>query len=251
MSKRKRSSKRYNASYSELKRADKSMKRMFKGGYSGPPVAYNLNKRTGGFIGLENKFADYGFAVTTVSNVWTSDNPTTVDCISAVAQGDSENERDGRVYHINSIHLKGIVGYPHLGDESTVSDDDVMRVVVVIDSQTNGAEVTATEVMDDSGTDFLSFRNLQFTSRFKVLYDETFRLNPLVVADGAGANNFNSQGTKLPFTFNKKFKIPIRVTCKGTTAVVGSIVDNSIHVLACSNTGVCTLQYQSRVRFSG
>lgn len=251
MSKRKRGSS-YNMSNRPRRRVDPTIKydRSLAQWQVRGRSSYSSNKRTGGFIGMENKFVDYSYS-STVSNAWTADNPTTTDCISAVAQGDGESSRDGRAYSINSVHIHGTVLHPVDTDKATPIDGDAMRIVVVHDSQTNGAEVTATEVMDaGASVDWLAFRNLQFTSRFKVLFDETIVINPVGTA-GQDADNFNTGINVRHFSFNKKFKTPLKVNCNATTAVVGAIVDNSIAVLAITKAGILILQYESRVRFSG
>ena len=69
------------------------------------------NVRTGGFEGKENKFLDCNLAATAVTGTWATYNPTAggcVDSLSVPAQGNGESQRDGRVYYINSIHLRGL-----------------------------------------------------------------------------------------------------------------------------------------------
>lgn len=205
--------------------------------------------RTGGYIDIENKFIDYehnaAFATT-----WTALEDGTADCISATAQGDGESNRDGRVYHIRSVHVKGYMAMSTAEGQAAPTSDELARVALVWDTQTNGAQLTATDVMDGGQSiDVLAFRNLQYSKRFRVLKDSGVkRIQAHPLNEGA-INSFAAAPVYVPFKFNVKFKKPIKVRCSGTTAVVTSIADNSLHVIGCATNTNVTLVYQSRVRF--
>lgn len=210
------------------------------------------NRRTGGYVDLENKFIDFEIVDSATSTAWATHEDGTALCISATAIGDSESNRNGRVYHINSVHLKGFISKAAAESVTAPIDDRLWRVCVVLDTQSNETQLTATDVMDGGQTtDVLSFRNLQFTKRFKVLYDTGPRLlSPQNTNEGAVNLFANKLTIARSFSFNKQFKKPIKVICSGTTAVIGSITDNSIHVIAVSTGASALLSYQSRVRFT-
>ncbi len=199
----------------------------------------------------ENKFVNYSKALTVIGVNWVTRNPATTDCISAVAQGDTDSSRDGRVYYINSAHIRGQVTQPIQEAQGAPVGDSVVRILMVLDTQTNKTEMTATDCMDNSGTgDWMGFRNLSNTSRFKVLKDMTIRLETSLNAQNEGAvNAFTTSGLVQPFVINYKFKTPLKVICPLTTAIVGAISDNSIHIVCCSSNASNTIEYQSRVRF--
>lgn len=216
------------------------------------------NMRTGGFEGMENKFVDYQNDAATLSLTWAGGelNPATPGCLSAVAQGDGESQRDGRVYHINSIHLRGYVEAPNAESQTAPLKDQLVRLCLVWDTQTNGATLNAEDVMAaiGSGDDFFSFRNLQYSKRFIVLKDMTIRIPASAAGMNEGASNLFAQANcKVPFKINKKFSKPIKVRCTGTTATVASISDNSLHLIGCcsENVNTATISFESRVRFSG
>lgn len=213
------------------------------------------NPRSGGFINVENKFVDYPRADDAFATDWATMQDGTVKCISAVAQGDGESNRDGRVYHINSIHLKFTIAVDPVESNTDPPNDIIARVVMVLDKQTNGAELTATDVMSTPAgiPAVLGFRELQYTSRFRVLMDKQIRIpRALMVVNEGSANLFAHGAIYTPvISFNKKFKKPIRVVCTGTTAVIGSIQDNSIHVIGTATSADALLNWSSRCRFSG
>lgn len=210
------------------------------------------NPRVGGFNDIERKFADHTTAYAATSLTWATAEDGTVLSISAVAQGDGENQRDGRVYHIDSIHVRGMIDVPVLEAQTAPLSDIVVRICVVLDSQTNAAQLTATDVMTaGSPEDTQGFRNLQHTSQFKVLMDETFVIKRDNQTNEGAVNAFATPRTMIPWSFDRKFKTPLKVICSGTTAVIGSITDNSIHVIAVSTDVTARIGHTSRVRFRG
>ncbi len=215
-------------------------------------AAIRRNIRTGGFLGLERKFFDVESAADAFATTWAAMEPATTN-LTAVAQGDGESNREGRKFSILSIHLKGFVKRP--ASESTTGPfgDETVRVCLVQDKQTNGAQLTATDVMDGGQTeDYLAFRNLQFTKRFNVLWDRTFTLPVSRGAMNEGSINlFATADVRVPFTVNKTFNNPIQVTMSGTTADIANVTDNSIHVIGVGSATSVTLDYQCRIRFMG
>ncbi len=201
---------------------------------------------------LENKYVDYEVVASTIGTSWVGKNPTTIDCLSATAVGDLETERDGRVYHINSVHLRGAVSQPIQEAQGAPVDDGIVRILLVLDTQTNATAVTAADVMSTTGTrDIWAHRNLKFTKRFRVIKDLTIRLETSLNAQNEGAvNAFTTSGLKIPWQINHKFTTPIKVQCKLGTAVVGAINDNSLHIVAAASNATITMEYQSRVRFT-
>lgn len=217
------------------------------------------NRRTGGFVDVENKFLDSELAYTAVTTSWAALNPTGTGCtnsISVPSQGDGESERDGRVYYIKSVHVKGFVKIDTGEDAIAPITPLHVRVIVYWDTQTNAAEATATDIMDaGGGSDVLAFRNLQNSKRFIVLYDETMHITPDLVNNGA-SNAFSWNQATTPFVFNKLFKKPIKVRCKGTAANVSSVADNNIGIAAVTEDGLVggpdpEITYQARIRFQG
>ncbi len=197
----------------------------------------------------EKKFLDTGFTGV-LTTAWATAEDGTNDSITGVAQGDGESNRDGRRYTITSIHVNGFFQYISTEGNTNPVADSYARIIVVWDKQTNGAQLTATDVMADAaGGNFLAFRELEFTDRFQVLYDKKAIVRPHTTNEGA-SNLFAHKESKLNFQFHKYFKNGIKVNTSLTTGVIASIVDNSIHVIAIANP-VVTLVYQARCRFFG
>lgn len=204
------------------------------------------NTRTGGYIGIEKKFVDYEYEATVASTLAGSEADPTELAISAIAQGDGQSNRDGRRCVLRSVHVKGFLAFAPSGATS----HGPCRIVVLLDTQTNGAQFNAEDVFvdpTDTSHDAITFRNLQYQKRFRVLGEFSYDLN----SPGGGATPMTVSKS---FQLHKEFKSGIPVEHTGTTAAVASISDNSIHVLAVCGTGVAaqvTLRYYSRVRFVG
>ncbi len=203
-----------------------------------------------GFHSSETKFKDAELGITTITSSWATYNPTTLDSLTSVAQGSTESTHLGRTMYMVSLHLKGEFFYVASESQTAPIAGAVIRYVIVMDTDTKGAEVTATDVFDAGQTeDVFAFRNLQHTSRLKVFVDRSFVINPNNTNEGA-VNVFANAAVRRTFKVNLKFKTPIRVLFKGLTAVVASVVDNSFHFLALSPAGaVISVQYQVRLRF--
>lgn len=205
--------------------------------------------RTGGFLGIETKFIDYTFGKTAFSATVAGgemDPASSVDCVSAIAQGDGESNRDGRKCVLKSLHLRGNVNISE-SSGSSFQAPSIMRVIVVWDTQTNGAQLNAEDVMLPATHVEHSFRNLQFSKRFRILMDHTFTVNPTAGAGDGTANDFGAVERSFKWNFN--FNIP--VIHNGTTAVVAAITDNSLHIIGFANNVGCNLSYTSRIRFVG
>ncbi len=216
----------------------------------------SANSRTAGFIGLEKKFFDQTVAATAFTLTWTGGelNPT-ADSLSACAQGDTESTCDGRMYNIQSIHVKGFVDLVVGESDSTPQPDVLARICMVWDTQTNAAELNAEDVMLNvaSPNGVNSFRNLQNSHRFIVLKDKTIRIPVAQSTSNEGAVNLFANGLlKIPFKFNKTFKKPIKVRRNsGTTAAIANITDNSLHIIGSATSTNAQISYTSRMRFTG
>ncbi len=206
-----------------------------------------VNGRTGGFMGLEMKFADIETSADAFSTTWTTMEDATNDSVSGVAQGDGESSRDGRKYAIHSIHIKAHIEKGKNESQAAPLDDNVGRFCLVLDRQTNGAQLTATDVMDGGQTDdVLAFRNLQHTKRFGVIWDKSWKLSVASGNTNEGAVNLFANGnvsTPIMF-FNKKFSPPIIVTCTGTDGTISGISDNSLHIIGVATDVTAILNMQ-------
>lgn len=218
-----------------------------------------LNQRTGGFLGLENKFFDTGIATVTVvaptAGAGGEVDPTTLDCLNCPAVGDTEQSRDGRQICMNEITVKGTLTTAQKINQTALDLVPEIFVALVLDTQTNAATLDSEKVFVNPSTTALTaclpFRNLQYIKRFKILAYKLVKMPvPANSYDGA---NLEIGGVARSFQLHHSWKNCLKVNYGGTTSVVGSIIDNSLHVIAfsSSSTPTPTISYNARLRYTG
>lgn len=226
-------------------------------------VASAMNPRTGGFMGLESKFLDLVGAHALVASATAAGgevDPTTVNCISAPATGDDESSRDGNRIMLTSASVTGRINFAGLASQasSTVANStnfcQYVTVALVHDKQSNGAQLNSEDVFSgDAANGFSSIplrRNLEYTTRFQVLASTIVERGGVGVVAEAD-NDCTITAIAKPFELYWNGAIPVQF--KGSTAGIGSVQDNSLHVIAfADNTGGTPyIWYKSRVRFQG
>ncbi len=216
-------------------------------------IMINPNYRTGGYLGLERKFADFESDGDAFATSWAMMEDGTILSVAGVAQGNGESNRIGRKMSIHSIHIRArLTSLKQEAATDPVPASYVGRFCLVMDTQTNGAQLTATDVFDNGQTDdILSFRDLQNSTRFRVLWDRKFSISTQQMAQG-GIDLFAHGALSGPImTYNRQFKKPINVLYSNTTNVIASVVDNSLHIIGIANSTNILLSYQCRIRFTG
>lgn len=214
------------------------------------------NARTGGFSGVELKYIDNGLDdATLLDSAWTGalHDPTTVNCLFATKQGTGPTDRDGRKLIIKSIFVRGNVKLAHDAGAAG-ADATVARVLLVQDTQTNGAQLNPIHVMASGvGTGVHQFRNLEYSKRFRVLGDKTMVLNPQ--SSSGDTATVRAGEVKKSFSFFLKCNIPVTYNATADPADISQIMDNSFHILAmgddASPAGSLKLSYNCRARFVG
>lgn len=215
------------------------------------------NARIGGFLGIENKFYDTSLVGSAIVSAATmaglEKDPGTVNCISAPAQGDGESNRDGKSIKLLSVHVNGMVTAARQADQTAADGSSECFVALVLDTQTNGAQLNSEDVYTNPGADASlcshPLRNLQYSKRFKILKYKIFTLqNPTMAWDGT---NIEQSGIQRSFRMDTRLNLP--VTFNATGAGVSSVVDNSLHIIAGTNGTqlVPLISYNARVRFVG
>lgn len=215
------------------------------------PARRARNARTGGYKGIELKFLDTELVTEAFTTGWVPKNPTTPNCLTAIELGTSESKRSGRKVAIHGIYIKGTIDLDPAEGATAPYPESLARICLVLDTQTNGAEMAATSVMEVPNESIFSFRKLENTARFKVLWDRTFKLAAHLVNDGA-TNAFSRGGDRRVFKINRNFKPPLTVQYTNTASppTIAQVNDNSLHMIGVASTATATLSYNCRVRFT-
>jgi len=211
-------------------------------------------------MGIEKKFLDTARTPNAVGTAAAltggEQNPSTgcTGCLSCPAQGDTEQSRDGKRIVIDSVILKGFVRSDAETGVAPANGPKVF-VAVVLDTQTNGAELNSEDVFKnlsgDASLNANPTKNLLFGSRFRILKSQVYDLTPVGIT-GAVAT-IATEGVRRDFDWYIPFKGGLAVNLNaGTTANVTNVIDNSIHVIAFGTSGgVAYIGYNARIRFQG
>ena len=219
------------------------------------------NPRTGGFLGQELKFYDTSLvaaALTAPADASGGEHdPSATIVLNSVVQGDGEQQRDGRRITMKSLYIFGFVNVPVQTGQSAADSGALIYIAIVLDTQTNGATITSKNVYTNKSANATlaanPMRNLQFSTRFKVLAKKTMAIGNMNMTNDTGATGGVIQsGSQRAF----KFWVPLRnlkVLYTGTTETVANIADNSLHLIAyTSGTALApTITYNARLRFMG
>lgn len=225
------------------------------------------NARTGGFLGIENKFFDTGVVNKTLNGnaAWNGhemDPAATESCLNAIAQGDGQSNRDGKQVRLTSVYVTGQVIRAISSGVSAAAHGGTVFLALVLDTQTNGAQLNSEDVYINPAanaiTTAIPLRNLQYTSRFKVLktlvipFDAPNGYTESPNAGGAGTGDYDIGGCSRTFQWYCKLDLPVNFT--GNTSDIANIMDNSLHIVGTSelaSTSSMLLSYNARVRFVG
>lgn len=217
------------------------------------------NARTGGLLGLENKFLDVshsGVMASGTSMVGLELDPATLLCLNAVVQGDGASERDGRKIHMTNITVGGNITVAAVSAQTTLPPPATITLMLVMDTQTNAAQLNSEDVVvnpsGDANSNSFAPRDLEFQTRFRILRTWQ-KVMPQRTTGNDAAGTYDINGVTMPFKLSANLKTNVSYKIGGTTAVIANIVDNSVHLIGwLSNANqTVTITYNSRLRFRG
>lgn len=172
------------------------------------------------------------------------------------AIGAGYGQVNGNKYYVKHLRIKGELIPTVATDQSDVQTPATVRVVLVHDTQPNGAQAQGEEVFTDLGAGNL--QNYSFLAmgagnggRFRILKDKVFLL-PTMCTGTDGANTQSVVRANRTFAFSYKPKKPLQVILKAnsSTPTVASLSNNNIFMLAhLSQPGTVTLVSGTRVYF--
>jgi hypothetical protein len=210
--------------------------------------------------GRQVKAFDTCFSSDLVSEQWELYYPATP--IGGPAQGDGLDDREGNRIIVKELHIQGT-----LNDEDNINnissglpEGNYVKIALVWDKQANESYPSASDVYSSNVSPpkgIENFRNMQYTSRFKVLHTVTvdFPQKALAVSDMSGAQLWYSPGDYMPFQIHlTDLHIPVQFT--GTTADIANIQDNNFFIMAVCAKSLdgfenINITYCARCRFVG
>lgn len=157
--------------------------------------------------------------------------------VNNIGQGTNESQRIGRKCTIRSLQWHYTITLPVA---ASAIGDDVIRVILYLDKQANGAAALVTDVLYVA--DYNAFYNPENMGRFRILMDRSHAIN----ATAGDANRFSKtyQGH-----FSKRCTVPLEFS--QSTGALTEIKSNNIGVLFISMQGQATFDSVMRLRFNG
>lgn len=231
-------SRKYAASRKAVAKAAQILRKRMGGTITQPLATYGF--RSGyGSRGPELKTNDVNTGIAVIPASITAGNAA---LLNGIAVGDDYNTRDGRVINMKSLLLRVFI-YP----SATVTSPQggTVRVLVVLDKQSNGATTAATSAILQSDA-YDSAMNLSNRSRFKVIVDKYVSMNATNYS--GGALTAGSPGGRIVKVF-KKFNYQ---TIYNTTTNVDTAISSgslNLYIIA-STANEFVADIFARVRFT-
>ncbi len=200
--------------------------------------------RRGGFygrygqVGGEKKFFD-----TVIDDAVVSANMT-INNLTIIPEGNGESARIGRKITLKSAHMKGTITLT--AATAAVNTSDTVTCMVVQDTQTNGQQFAATDLLTTDSFD--SFRNLAESVRFKVLYKKIYNLKSSGAAASGAAFVFGEDVRS--FAVNVPMNIVMQYNDDTTDGAIGTVRTNNLYWVTQASTGVTSIIGEARVRYS-
>ncbi len=217
--------------------------------------------RTLGPLTGESKYFDSEVSATAIDEgvAWVAANDLTKGVMAIPKQGTSAVTRVGRRIEIYKLAIRGTINQTVSDDATSIFASATFRVILWIDTQTNGTVTTSASLMQAPATaatpaKFNTFQNIANFGRFRVLKDITL-IGPNLDSFNDQANAANSTGTvcspNLPFKIVHKFSKSLVVKFQANAGAIGDVVDNSVYLSIAKSTtaGDHTVTYQCRCYF--
>lgn len=212
-----------------------------------------LNQRTAGLLGVEVKYFDTTYTNAMSQTLAGAEAETATYGLFCPQQGDSATTRDGNKVMIKKIMLRGAVLKSVGSDAADMRQGSSVMIAVVLDKQTNGTQLSAEDVFDDTvaanAEEAFAFRKISTSPRFEILARRMLALSDTTAGtDGANTNSIGGGVRNFEIMINK----PIMINFSANAGAIGDLSANSIHVIGVCSTGSdMILHYNSRVRFVG
>lgn len=199
-----------------------------------------VRRRTNGRVfSIERKFHDVDIDDAVIANTGLIFNS-----VNLIPQGVTETTRVGRKANISAINWRFDIILPEADGVADPPNIDVIRVILFLDKQANGATAAVTDILESA--DYQSFNNLANKSRFRTLMDRTYNMNRS--AGGGNGTTSDWGAERHSDTFFKRCNIPIEFD--STAGAITEIRSNNIGVLLISQNGNAGFESKMRLRFT-
>jgi len=248
------------------------MRREPKGTYPTYKQARSLPYARPSSVPVETKYFDVSFGGTAATAAdWTG---TMVPCVNYIqsdgttvgaytdgamipsAIGAGYGQVQGSKYYLKRIRIKGALIPTVTSDSADVLVAIGARVMVIMDTQPQGAQANGDDIFTDMGTaaqSHFSFLAMAAGSggRFQVLKDKLYTLQPgSAGTDGANTNSVSRGMVNFKCNYNWKKPLAVQLKANSATPTVASLSNYNIFVLVHCTSGVVTTSGCARAYYT-
>lgn len=162
-----------------------------------------------------------------------------IDCLNLLTQGTSSSTRVGDKTRVTSVDYRYLIA----SDQATQTAAVSVRVLLIWDTQPNGAFYAATDILTTAVPES-SFNQDKVPSRFKILADRYHLVQPVVMSAAGVISNVN---TKQEGHF--KCKIGDITQYNGNAGTIADIVKGSLTLAVLSSANLTSGWYFNGVTF--
>lgn len=174
-------------------------------------------------------------------------------CLCVPTVGSALNQRIGREITIRKVKIHGRLNVAAQIAQGTADSSCIVRLALVLDTQTNSAQMTGAQLFNDAlgpTSTLQAFQNPNNFGRFRVLKDKQFSFSNMNIAGSPTGADLVQSGMNKHFKFSYVFPQGLKVRFNNTNGGnVADIIDNSLHIVAATDNGVMApaVMYYSRV----
>lgn len=169
--------------------------------------------------------------------------------LNLIVQGATDQNRIGRKCVVSKIVMRCFATLPVATGTAAATmplSSDFLRFILYLDKQANGATAAVTDILETATIQ--SMNNLTNVQRFYILKDKLFELKARsAICQGASDAVTTGEDCKY-FSVFKKCNIPLEFS--GAAGAITELRSTNIGVLCLTTSGLISLAYTARVRFS-
>lgn len=168
--------------------------------------------------------------------------------------GTDVNQRIGNKIALSKLVVRFWIDTPIYTVDSIVPSAQIVRVMLVQNRQTNGAQCDAVDVILSDGTDqpmLLGFQNTGKFGKVRVLRDMTRKIPERPIAFTSSSQT-RTAGGMIYGKFVVTWKKPLTVRFQGDAGTIGDVLDNSFFIMAGCNQDSpnCRMSMKSRAYYT-
>ena len=167
--------------------------------------------------------------------------------LAIIAIGTGDSQRIGRKIRIKSIFAHITLVLSGINDQADRPVGDIVRIIVHVNKQTNGAQGSVTSLLVSSNYD--AYRNLNNSNRYRVLLDRTYAINPRT--DRTDGTLTDTSSTTVQYHKEAMTGLDLVIDYAADDGTLSTNTSNSLNVLFIARSSLTLLDVNFRIRYTG